>query len=64
MKYYTSKSSNDIYIAASKYTIVPRALLTENECRKLHIPTKILAPVEVSKRKVYWMFGYRFNGNV
>jgi hypothetical protein len=42
------------------HAIVKNELFTKKEVEKYKIPTKILIPVEISKKRVYFFFGARF----
>ena len=42
------------------HAIAKNELFTKNEVKKYKIPTKILAPVEISKKRIYFFFGARF----
>ena len=42
------------------YAIAKDELFTKKEIEKYNIPTKILVPVEISKKRVYFFFGARF----
>lgn len=42
------------------FTFVENELLTAKECLRYGIPTRVLQPVEVSRKKIYWFFGTRF----
>jgi len=42
------------------HAIVKNELFTKKEIEKYKIPTKILVPVEISKKRVYFFFGARF----
>ena len=44
------------------YAIVKDELFTKKEVEKYKIPAKILVPVEISKKRVYFFFGARFEG--
>ena len=41
-------------------TLVANELLTNRECDALDVPTGWLEPVEVSRKKIYFFFGARF----
>lgn len=40
--------------------LVGNELLTEKECKKLGINPSALIPTEISRKKVCWVFGARF----
>jgi hypothetical protein len=42
------------------YTLVKNELYTQKECIKLGINSKVLDPVTVSKKNIYFFFGARF----
>ena len=44
------------------HAIVKDELFTKKETEKYKIPTKILVPVEISKKRVHFFFGARFEG--
>lgn len=40
--------------------LVGNELYTEKECKRLGLNTALLIPVEISRKKCFWMFGARF----
>lgn len=42
------------------FELIAGELLTEKECKKLGINTKILEQVKLGPKKTYWFFGARF----
>ena len=62
MKYFIVKKDGQIYNKGKFFILVKDELYTEKEVVRYGISLARLEPVDVSKRKVYWLFGARFEG--
>lgn len=60
MKYYKIKKEYDNKKRIDGNILVQDELYTEKEKEHFHIPEEFCEVVEVSKRKIYWVFGARF----
>lgn len=60
MKYYKIKREYGNKKRSDGSILVQDELYTEKEKEYFHIPKVFCEVVEVSKRKIYWVFGARF----
>ena len=47
-----------------RYPLEEEELLTPRECKKLGLPVKQLDQIEVSRKKIYFFFGKRFEATL
>lgn len=60
MKYYRVPAKLHDCTVRNWHTLYAGELFTANECKKIGINHERLEPVEVSRRKIFWFFGKRF----
>ena len=58
--YFKVKKEYDQFLRRDRSILIAGELYTANEVKKLNIDKAALEKVEVSKQKVYFLFGARF----
>lgn len=44
--------------------VIKNELFTEKECTRLGINKNVLIRIEVSKKRIFWFFGSRYESNI
>ena len=60
MKYYKVKKEADQKRRKDGSIYIANELYTEKEAIRQHLNLAFMEPVEISKNKIYWFFGARF----
>ena len=60
MKYYKVKKEADQKRRKDSSIYIAEELYTEKEAIRQHLNSAFMEPVEISKNKIYWSFGARF----
>ena len=60
MKYYKVKKEADQKRRKDGSIYIAEELYTEKEAIRQHLNSAFMEPVEISKSKIYWFFGARF----